>query len=341
MSEDFGGYWTRAKLLILDKYLHAFNQATQRAAPTIYLDLFAGDLNNKSPQTSEKYEGSTGVALRCEPAFGYLLFWALDNQQANHLRVELANSFPNDRRYQVITGDCNKTVTQGLQLLDMHRGAPTFAFIDPKGLNVAWTTLETLSKWRKDRHNRRVEMWILLPDPAISRVLGLRGNRGRGVESRLNRMFGTSSWKSIYALRDAGDLSGSEALAEYVNLYRWRIEHILGYTWTHPIRLDNTSGSPVYTMIYATDDKTGNKIMRDIYSTAHVRDIPELKSRSLSILESLSDEALGVTRLFDLDHPKVESSKYEYTPTWLPPARLDMEPSFVEDVTEDALFESL
>jgi hypothetical protein len=223
----------------------------------------------------------------------------------------------------------------------MHRGAPTFAFIDPKGLNVAWTTLETLSKWRKDRHNRRVEMWILLPDPAISRVLGLRGNRGRGVESRLNRMFGTSSWKSIYALRDAGDLSGSEALAEYVNLYRWRIEHILGYTWTHPIRLDNTSGSPVYTMIYATDDKTGNKIMRDIYSTAHVRDIPELKSRSLSILESLSDEALGVTRLFDLDHPKVESSKYEYTPTWLPPARLDMEPSFVEDVTEDALFESL
>ena len=123
-------------------------------------------------------------------------------------------------------------------------------------------------------------MWILLPAPAISRVLGLKGNRGRGIESKLNTMFGVSSWKSIYASRDAGELSGSEALAEYVNLYRWRIENVLGYSWTHAIRLDNTSGSPVYTMIYATDDKTGDKIMKDIYSTAHVRDIPELKSRT-------------------------------------------------------------
>jgi three-Cys-motif partner protein len=339
VSEDFGGYWTRAKLLILAKYLHAFNQATQRAGPTIYLDLFAGDLNNKSPQTSERYEGSTGVALRCEPAFGYLLFWALDNQQANHLRVELANAFPNDDRYQVITGDCNTTVTEGLQLIEQYRKAPTFAFIDPKGLDVAWTTLEALSRWRKDRLNRKVEMWILLPDPAISRVLGLRGNRGRGIESKLNKMFGSSGWKSIYALRDSGELSGSEALAEYVNLYRWRIEHVLGYSWTHAIRLDNISGSPVYTMIYATDDKTGNKIMRDIYSTAHVRDIPELKSRSLSILGALSDEVLGVKRLFELEPPKVKSSRYEYTSTWLPPARLDLEPSFVEDEAEDALFD--
>ncbi|MHB1209877.1 MAG: three-Cys-motif partner protein TcmP [Acidimicrobiales bacterium] len=337
MNEEFGGTWTRAKLLILNKYLRAFAQATKRAAPTVYFDLFAGSLHNKIPGTNESYEGSTGVALRCEPPLGRLLFWEI-GKQADILTSELEAAFPGDKRYSVIKGDCNETIKEGLAGLAGHRGAPAFAFIDPKGLDVAWTTLESLSAWRKDQGGRKVELWILLPDPAIHRVLGLRGNRGRGVEERLSRMYGCPDWKTIYAMRDSDQLSPGDARAEYVNLYRWRIENVLGYKWTHALRLDNDWGSPIYTMIYATDDKTGNKIMSDVYKTASVRDIPELQSRALASREAKSAEVSGAMRLFEVD-PQVKPKNYKPVQTWPPPDPLVDEPRFIDDTSVDAEFE--
>lgn len=55
MSDGWGGYWTEAKLDILRKYLGAFTTASQRAGTTVYLDLFAGTLRNRRPDTGEEY----------------------------------------------------------------------------------------------------------------------------------------------------------------------------------------------------------------------------------------------------------------------------------------------
>lgn len=338
MSEDFGGSWTSSKLLILGKYVQAFNIASQRAPSTVYLDLFAGNLKNRLPTTSEEYEGSTGVALRADPPFDRLVFWELD-KQAERLRAELVEAFPGDQRYAVIAGDCNTSISDGLRNVSAHRRAPTFAFIDPKGLDVAWTTLKTLASWRQDPKRRKVELWILLPDPAISRVLGLRGNRGRGVQAKLNTMYGCRDWEAIYRLRNIGAFTAAQARAEYVNLYRWRIEHELGYGWTHALQLENDSGSPVYTMIYATDDKTGNKIMQDVYNTALVREIPELRSRSIAARTAHLESSAGVQHLFEADAPVIQASSYEYVQTWTPPPPLKVSLEFKDDPTVDAELE--
>jgi three-Cys-motif partner protein len=336
MNDDFGGSWTLAKLSILQKYLEAFGYATKRARPTAYLDLFAGSLHNQIPATGHEYEGSTGVALRCEPAFQQLIFWELE-KQASVLLSQLSEAFPSDHRYQVVARDCNESITEGLKLLKISRRAPIFAFIDPKGLDVAWSTLEALATWRDDPvGKRKVEMWILLPDPAISRVLGLGGSRGRRVEARLNRMFGCPDWKTIYSSKDAGRLTPAAAKAEYVNLYRWRIEHVLGYRWTHALQLDNDFGSPMYTMIFATDEDVGSKIMKDVYGVACVRDIPDLRSRSLDARETRSKLISGVQRMFEVDPAAVKSKRYAHVPTWPPQPMLQQDMEFIDDPDADA-----
>ena len=53
------------------------------------------------------------------------------------------------------------------------------------GLDVAWTTLEQLSQWRRSLRGRKVELWILFPEPALSRVLGLKGVRGESSGNEL------------------------------------------------------------------------------------------------------------------------------------------------------------
>lgn len=334
MNDEFGGYWTQAKLVILDKYLKAFNTAAKNAGPTAYFDLFAGKLNNKLPITGAPYEGSTGVALRTSPGFSKLIYWELGNL-GDQLRDELSLAFPGDRRYEVVRGDCNIHLLEGLNRAEHCRRSPSFAFIDPKGLDVQWKALEILSEWRKDRQGRKVELWILLPEPAIARMLGLRGVRGRRAPQRLTDLFGCHDWMAINELRRTNQLDPAQARAEYVNLYRWRIEKKLGYRWTHALQLDNDGGSPVYTMIFATCSNVGNDIMRDIYQTACVREIPELLARSISARTMLVEESSGVQRLFTDEMHAIQPEDYVYVPTWEPLSFTSPEVTFEDDAVED------
>ena len=200
IDPGFGGWWTEAKLGILGKYLSAFTVASQRADATVYLDLFAGRLWNQRPDTRANYVGSSGVAMQTRPEFTRLVFWEL-SARAENLRRDLGVRYPRDERAHVVTGDCNETLDEGLQHIADLRWAPTFAFIDPKGLDVSWTTLEQLSRWRRERKGRKTELWMLLPEPALSRVLGLQGVRGQSSADLLSNLYGSDDWIAIHQVR--------------------------------------------------------------------------------------------------------------------------------------------
>ncbi|MDA8317336.1 MAG: three-Cys-motif partner protein TcmP, partial [Actinomycetota bacterium] len=277
---DWGGYWTEVKLEVLRKYLVAFNTASTRAGATVYLDLFAGRLTNRRPDTGAKYRGSSALAMAVEPPFTQLVLWELNNA-AEKLRTDLAATFPGDRRYAVIGGDCNTRLDTGLEFVRPLRWAPAFAFIDPRGLDVGWETLERLSRWRQDRKaGRKVELWILMAEPALERVLGLRGVQGQSSADRLSWLFGSDDWVAIHQHRRRELFSPQQTRAEFVNLYRWRLQKVLGYKRTHPLQFGNVSNHPVYTMIFATDDVTGDKIMADVYDRATMSEIPAMRSQA-------------------------------------------------------------
>lgn len=320
MTREWGGWWTEAKLEILDKYLHAFQIASKSGGPTVYLDLFAGKESNLRPDTRTAYPGSTVRALRVTPPFDRLVFWELPGP-AEKLRADLTSQFPGDGRYEVVSGDCNATLTEGLSFVRDRRRSPTFAFIDPKGLDVAWTTLEDLSGWRRSRRGRKVELWILFPEPALARALGLDGVRGENQARRLTRLYGSDDWIAIHQRRRSGGYNPGRMRAEFVNLYRWRIEKVLGYRTTHALQLGNVSDHPVYTMIFATDVDAGHSIMGDIYDRALMREIPQLRAHAVSVRTAKRDLEKGMPRLFvPADEPA--SQNYEYVEPWEPPERL-------------------
>jgi len=71
------GYWTVGKLDILRAYLDAFTTATKlRARDRIYLDLFAGGLDNRERMTDEPIESSAQIAAESLPgcSIGFLTF---------------------------------------------------------------------------------------------------------------------------------------------------------------------------------------------------------------------------------------------------------------------------
>jgi three-Cys-motif partner protein len=58
------GYWTRAKLAILNDYLPAFLQAASgKSNEYVYLDAFAGEGRGVDRLTGEEFQGSSRIAL--------------------------------------------------------------------------------------------------------------------------------------------------------------------------------------------------------------------------------------------------------------------------------------
>lgn len=319
---DWGGYWTEIKLDVLRKYLAGFNTASRRAGATVYLDLFAGAVTNSRKDTGAEYPGSSALAMGTSPPFTRLVFWELEGPAA-HLQRDLVQAFPQDDRFRVVAGDCNAHLEEGLAFVEDLRWAPAFAFIDPKGLDVAWTTLERLSRWRRDSKGRKVELWILMPEPALARVLGLGGVRGESSASLLTRLFGCEDWIAIHQRRQRGEYTPEQMRAEFVNLLRWRLTTVLGYHTTHALALGNVSNQPVYTMVFATDADAGSSIMRDVYSHAMVHEIPTMRSHAVGVRAARREREKGIARLFDPGGPALAAEKYENVPPWPPPERFD------------------
>lgn len=111
------GYWTRGKLDVLRAYLDAFTTATKnRTSERIYLDLFAGEVENHERLTDEHIDESARVALNIEdPPFSKLRFFELESNAAK-LEAELRGEFPG-RDIIVYGGDCNERIHDALTAL--------------------------------------------------------------------------------------------------------------------------------------------------------------------------------------------------------------------------------
>lgn len=302
------GFWTRGKLDILRNYLDAFTTASQSADERLYFDLFAGETENVDRITGEPIHGSARIALSTDnPPFTRLRFFEI-NRPAE-LEARLRAEFP-DRDLGVYPGDCNETIHRALEELTHLNWAPAFAFIDPNGPDVRWTTLEALAAFKAKRRTK-VELWMLFPEPMFVRFLRTDGGDVEPDHARrITGMYGSHQWRQVYQARLDGRLTPADARAEYVNLMRWRLQTVLGYTWTHTLEVHNERDLPIYHLIFATDHDAGDRIMRHLYGKA-LEDFPKMRQRAI-------DQRKGVMRLFEDDDFGSEPEDYRYEPPWPP-----------------------
>ena len=279
------GFWTKVKLQALERYLKEFTKASKSAPSTLYLDLFAGVANDVLRDEDEIIAGSTIRALKTEPKFSKLVLFELADR-ANQLKNRLQQQFFGDQRYEIVPGDCNRTISQALEALKSeeqgndYSKSPSFAFIDPCGLNIHWETLVKIAKFKEGAvlsgiSETKTEMWILFADPTIFRVSGLENTK------RITQMYGTDAWKAIRKQRKSGKIKPPEARKLYVDLFRDRLENLLEYDYTMAMYFVGEKNMPMYTMIFATDHiKAGKPIMQSVYRKAQKELLEALEIKS-------------------------------------------------------------
>jgi three-Cys-motif partner protein len=306
------GYWTEHKLDVLSRYLEAFTTASKRASGTVYLDLFAGQPENASRETGMVIDGSAARALSVSPPLDKVLLFELPDRAAA-LDEHLRRRFP-DREFKIYPGDCNETIRHALTNLRADRRAATFAFVDQQGTEVRWDTLRTLAEHRVGPY--KVELWILFAHAQLPRGLRVRQQTDETFAGQVDRMLGSAEWRVAYRARVDGKLSAEQFRDELTNCFRWKLERVLGYEYTHAFELKNVSGTPIYTMVFATDNATGNKIMRDLYG------------RAAQQSEGMRAEALARRRA------DRENARGELTLFAPPPRQVDVDPGKLYKPTE-------
>lgn len=298
------GFWTEVKLDALERYLPRFTTASRTAQSTLYLDLFAGGVNNvRRDDEDRKFFGSTVRALEARPELTRLCFFELGSN-ANRLRTQLAERYPDDARFEVIEGDCNEMLGGclcGLRDEGLDR-APTFCFVDPDGLDVSWSTLRALARFKNSSVRTKAEMLILLPHTSIPRLAGW--DNAMGVDDKLSAkitsLFGSECWRAIDDRRQSNDLSAPAARYLYLSLFRFKLEREFGYRKTLTIEIGNERGNPVYVLVFATDHSAGDRIMSSVFQHAREQSA-EYRAQLRDRRQREREERAGLQSMFGAD----------------------------------------
>jgi three-Cys-motif partner protein len=319
------GVWTESKLDMLSAYLPAFTTASKGAGTTVYLDLFAGQAANVSRDTGQPIDGSLIRGLTAEPAFTIVRGFELRPDRAASLQEALREKFPS-RDVVIHAGDVHTQLQPALNALARVRWAPTFAFIDPEGVEARWELLTALAQ-HKPSPKKKVELFILLASPQIARVVNesLTADALGHAERQITALFGSDEWRPILIGRRSGALTPTRSRDEFTNLLRWRLENTLGYTFTHAARLTNAHGNPLYDMVFATDHPVGDKIMTSVYKKAAER-FPKMREEARARARDRREANIGAATLFSheellADRPLRADELYRHTPP-VPPYTL-------------------
>jgi three-Cys-motif partner protein len=290
------GFWTEHKLDLLGDYLHAFTTASSVKAhgTTVYLDLFAGQVVNTSRTTGLPIAGSPVRALQTTPVVSTVVLFEMPARAAT-LRAKLTADFPG-RDIRIHSGDCNDNIDEALADLAPVRWAPTFAFIDQQSSEIRWETLAKLAAHKRDK-KYKVEVWLLFAHAQLPRGLGVKRETDERFARGIDLMLGTTQWRAAYDARRTNELDGEQFRDALTNWMRWRLERDLGYSNTHAFELRNDGGSPVYSMIFATDNPTGNKIMSQLYGKA-AREHGAMREQALALTKGRMEDEGSTPGLF-------------------------------------------
>lgn len=259
------GYWSEVKLDIIGKYAQAYStiMARQQSIKAyVYIDAFAGAGTHISKATGQAVSGSPVIAMKIEPRFSELHFIDLEGSRTTELRRLAAN----DARVTVHPGDCNTVLLQDVfprcRWDDHRRG---LCLLDPYGLNVSWEVLRTAGEMKS------VEIFynFMIMDANMNVFMRDPGKVTPVQAARMDAVWGDSSWRSA-AYKKTRDLFGdteekatNEDIAE---AFGRRLKEVAGFAYVPPpIPMRNSKGAVVYYLYFASPNKTGARIVTEIF----------------------------------------------------------------------------
>jgi three-Cys-motif partner protein len=253
------GRWTRDKLYFWKRYIDITTKAMcgergARAFPdgVVYVDFFGGaGVCSIKGHPDRRFPGSAIIAAHAPKPFAKIIACEKDKSRAEACRVRLGNTSVADR-CEVLEGDCNELVGQLVSKIP--RRALTLAFIDPKGLDVQFSTVTTLS------NNARVDFVVLFAD-----ALDINRNAEHvyrsDPRSKLDQFLGPdSNWREeLDNLENPDHVTRRRLFAE---IYQRQLKRLLGFEFSNE-KVMTCKGRPLYRLVYASKSDLGLKFWKD------------------------------------------------------------------------------
>jgi three-Cys-motif partner protein len=207
--------------------------------------------------------GSPLNALLVQPPFKEFHFIDLDGGRAKRLRT-FAGQRPD---VHVHEADCNdvllNTVFPRARYRDYKRA---LCLLDPYALNLKWEVLRTAGQ------DGGIEIFLnfMIMDINMNVLKHDRSKVRPDQIARLTSFWGDDSWSQLAYESSPGLFGDMEAKTTNQMLaegFRKRLQEVAGFKYVpEPVPMRNKSGAVIYYLYYASANKTGAKIVTDIFN---------------------------------------------------------------------------
>jgi three-Cys-motif partner protein len=259
------GYWSEVKLDIIKKYAQAYStiiNANPNIKRHLYIDGFAGAGVHISKSTKKYIPGSPFNALNIEPPFKEFHFIDLDGGRANLLR-QLSADNPDVYVYE---GDCNELLLKSIFPLAKYSDYKrALCLLDPYGLHLNWEVIYTAGQMKS------VE--IFLNFPVMDMNMNVLWKNPDGVNptqiARMDAFWGDNTWRDAAYTKTQGLFNTIEEKASneiIAKAFQNRLEKVAGFGYVpDAIPMRNSSGAILYYLFFASPNRIGAKIVKDIF----------------------------------------------------------------------------
>ena len=270
LKYDEIGYWSEVKLEIVSKYASAYSTILakqQRIKRHLYIDAFAGPGVHISKQTGEFVPGSPMNALLVKPPFRELHFIDMNGGRAAELR-KLADERTDVHVYE---GDCNKILEDRVfprcRYEDYSRA---LCLLDPYGLHLNWSIMAAAGRMKS------IEIFLNFPVMDMNmNVLWRDPDKVQPEQARrMDAFWGDDSWRKAAYRTDQNlfsfpEKTDNDAIAE---AFRVRLQDVAGFQYVPaPMPMRNKKGAVVYYLFFASQNKTGARIVKNIFDKYRAR----------------------------------------------------------------------
>lgn len=273
----FGGNWTENKIEILVEYAKAYLTIMNGFAKKydwklLYFDGFAGSgfITKGSEKNQKIIIGAASRILEVvnPREFDLYYFVEKDSDNINLLKKNTVDIFPN-KKIHIVETDCNEKIESMSKFLISTKGKKykTLAYIDPCGMQLNWSSLQTLEKLS-------VDAWILIPTGmGVNRLLKKDGKISDAWITKLEIFLGMEKkdilsyfYKEQVTPTLFGDeikVQKEEAVERSAELYQDRLKKLFKFV-SKPYILKNSSNSVMFHFLMVSNNPSAVKVANEI-----------------------------------------------------------------------------
>jgi three-Cys-motif partner protein len=266
MNLDEIGPWSEIKLDILRDYAAPYSRILKtNGFHHGYIDAFSGPGLHIRKAGGEEVLGSPLVALGVQPPFDEYHFIDLDREKVDFLKAQVGSR--SDVTFY--NADSNQVMLESiLPRFSYAKRTRALCVLDPYALTLDWDVVQAAGG------SQAVEVFINFPVMQMNRNCKYENISQilPGELEAMDRFWGDRSWHgAMFRPSAQTDLFGAEGLdktenRDLVNAYCKRLNEIAGFGFVaNPLPMRNSRNAIVYYLIFAGPNKTGWKIVQDIY----------------------------------------------------------------------------